>query len=270
MAFMLGIVLVLLAFGLTCAVAGWQWQRARLLVVENERWRALARQRADQVAMLSHEVRTPLALIRGASELLADGTAGALTAEQSELIETVGSNARRMSVLSEDLLVNARIDAGLFTMRVHSVNLRKLALQVVRDARRTEAATIRFECRGAPPWAAVDPGLLRQVLLNLITNAVRHGGDDAEVTVRLRRADGVVLLSVSDSGAGMSPQTKRVIFDRTSEGKSDTGHGLGMLISHKIVELHGGTILVDSMTARGTTITVALPDSKGDAHAAAG
>lgn len=252
------IVLALLVGCLIVAVG--MRRRNRLLVAENERWRALARQRADQIGMLSHELRTPLALVSGAAELLTDGTAGALGEPQQQLVSTIATNAARTIALTDDLLAEARIDAGLFTMRLQTVNLRRLALSVIRDVRQLERTPIRLEARGAPVRVPGDPELLRQVLVNLVNNAVRHAGPSARVTVGLRVGDGVALLSVRDDGAGMSESTRQVLFDRTLEGKSETGHGLGLLISRKIVEMHGGRLLVDSVSDHGTTITVALPD----------
>lgn len=248
----------------SCALAAACWRlslQRRLLVRENERWRNLARERADQGPMLSHELRTPLALISGSAELLADLTAGELEPLQAELVSGIRVNAARMQTLTDDLLAEARIDAGLFRMRMVQVNLRRLALQVVRDLRRLEGRTIRFECRGAPPWVPGDPDLLRQVLVNLVTNALRHAGEGAEVAVRLRRSEDCVLVSVSDSGEGMDPRARTELYRRTLEGTSENGNGLGMLISKKIVDMHGGRMMVDSVTRRGTTVTVALPDA---------
>lgn len=211
--------------------------------------------------MLSHEVRTPLALVGGAAELLGEPSTGVLEPVQLELVDTIASNTARMTALTEDLLVDAQIDAGLFTMRLESVDVRRLAQRVVKDVRRLEQVTIVLSCRGAPPRVPADPSLLREVLVNLVNNAVRHAGPEADVVVRLRTTEEAVLISVSDTGAGMSDQTRRAIFTRGREAKSETGHGLGMVISKRIVELHGGRMMVDSISGRGTTVTIALPDA---------
>lgn len=242
-------------------------RRQRVLAHENERWRESARTRADQVAMFAHEVRTPLALIRGSGELLADDPDG--SDMQRDLARTVTSNAGRMEALAHDLLAEARIDAGLFTMRMSTVNLRRLALEVVRETRRLEHVPISFECRGAPPRVAGDPGLLRQVFVNLLTNAIRHAGAGARVTLSLRSTEDAVLASVSDDGAGMSEEARRALFRRTAEGKSESGNGLGMLISEKIALQHGGHLMVDTVTGKGTTMTLALPRHPDDQPAVA-
>lgn len=259
MTWLLGALLAMLL-----AALWWCWrmsERNRALVAENERWRAMARQRADQVSMLSHELRTPMALVRGSAELLGDQTAGSLDALQLELVETIASNSDRMSVLAEDLLVDAQIDAGLFSLRMVMVDVRRLVVRVVRDVRRLEQVPIHLECRGAPPRVPADPGLLRQVVVNLLNNAIRHAGPGAEVSVRVRATEGQVLLSVSDTGAGMSERTRRAVFGREPGAKSETGHGLGMVISKRIVEMHGGRMMLDTISGHGTTVTIALPDA---------
>lgn len=233
-----------------------------MLRTENERWRSLARERADRVAMLSHELRTPLALVSGATELLSDRTTGPLTTGQAALVETVGVNAKQMNNLAEDLLTEARIDAGIFSMHTQTVNIRTVVRKAVQDLRELHPNTIIIDTPGAPPRIPGDPQLIRQALVNLVTNAARHAGGDAEITVRARRADDGVLLSVSDNGSGMSPQQRQTLFARTMEGKSASGNGLGLLITKKIVELHGGRCVVDTVATRGTTMIISLPGAR--------
>ncbi|GAB48074.1 sensor histidine kinase [Mobilicoccus pelagius] len=237
---------------------------ASALRVENGRWRTAARQRADRVAVLGHEIRTPLSLVIGGAEMLVDGTAGELTPEAQELSRTIAHHSGRMVTLADDLLVDARIDAGLFTMHVTNVDVRRLALAVVRDTRRLTSMPIRFESRGAPPRVPADAGLVRQVLVNLVNNAVRHAGPDSDITVSVRRMESSVLLSVRDAGAGMDPETKRALLDGEGEVPTETGHGLGLLISRRIAELHGGRLVVDTVSGRGTTITLVLPGGGAD------
>lgn len=248
-----------LAVVLACVVALRQHRRAAALSVENQRWREFAQQRADRVSVLSHEVRTPLALIAGACELLEDGATGELTQRQRALVDTIGVKSGEMVQLAEDLLADARIDAELFTLHLSSVNVRRLAFDVVSDLRRLHPGRITLSARGAPPRVYADSGLLRQALINLVTNALRHAGDDAHVTVSVRTMEDGVLIVVSDDGGGMTGEQKRDLFRRTLEGKSATGHGLGMLITKRIIELHGGRCLVDTISSKGTAILTFLP-----------
>lgn len=260
MEWLLGLVAVLVV---AVAVLGWraltQRRRATELAVENARWRSMAQDRADRVAVVSHEVRTPLALISGACELLADGTAGPLTASQEQLVDTVAVKSREVMALAADLLADARIDAQLFQFRSSTVDMRRLANAIVRDLRRLYPNQITLSARGAAPRIVGDPDLIRQALTNLVTNAARHGGDQARITVSVRPSDDGVLIAVSDDGTGMTPAQTRELFRRGLAGKSETGNGLGMLITRRIIELHGGRCLVDSMVDHGTAILCSLP-----------
>lgn len=233
--------------------------RVRLLRVENDRWRALARERADRAAMLSHELRTPLSLIGGSAEVLADGHLGGLVPRQAALVETIMVNAHAMASLSQDILADAKIDTQMFTMRTQLVNLRRLARQVLIDLRGLHPNRLSLECRGYPPYVPGDPQLLRQVLINLVTNAARHGGPDASISLGIRQTEDSVLLCVSDDGSGMTPAQRRELFNRTLTGKSETGNGLGMIITQRIVQMHGGHLLIDTAAERGTTVIARLP-----------
>lgn len=238
-----------------------QRRRVRVLERENRRWRTLALDRADRVAIVSHEVRTPLTLIQGACELLADGSAGELAPRQAAMVDTIEVKSREVVGIAQDLLTDARIDAQLFQFRATAVDMRRLANGVVRDLRRLYPNRISLSVRGAPPRIVGDPQLLRQALTNLVTNAARHAGDAARISVTVRRREDSVLVQVSDDGTGMSPELTRELFRRSLEGKSQSGNGLGMLITRRIVELHGGRIMVDTALDAGTTILCSLPRS---------
>lgn len=237
----------------------YQRKRFRELSVENSRWRVLAMERADRIAIVSHEVRTPLALVTAACELLADGAAGPLSEPQQDLVETVSAKSREVLSLAADLLLDARIDADLFSFRTSTVDMRRLTTRTVRDLRSLFPNQITMSTRGALPHIVGDVNLLRQALTNLITNAARHAGADARIAVTVRPSDGGVLIVVSDDGSGMTPEQTRELFRRSLAGKSETGHGLGMLITRRIIELHGGRVFVDSMVDRGTAILCSLP-----------
>lgn len=256
---------VLLGVAVVCAVR--LRNRCAALSVENQRWRRVARERADRVSVVSHEVQTPLALIGGASELLGDGIAGPLTAQQAELVDTIAEKTREMSALASDLLADAKIDAQIFRLRTASVDVGRVVRGVVKDLRRLYPNQITCSARGAAARVMGDPELIAQAITNLVSNAARHAGRDAHIAVRVRTADAGVLVAVSDDGTGMSPQTTRELFRRTLAGKSADGHGLGMLITRRIIELHGGRCLVDSMSEAGTTILCSLPLRSEDAAA---
>jgi len=250
--------------GLVATAGGWvMWRRMTMLRVENERWRSLARDRADQAPMLSHEVRAPVALVSGAAEVLLDGHLGDLTERQRRLVHTIALNANAIATLSENFLAASRIDSQVFSMRTEMVNLRRLVRQVLADLGGLYDNTLTLESRGYPPHLRGHPQLLRQVVINLVTNAVRHSGSVGAIRVTLRRNEGSVLLVVSDDGCGMTPLQRRELFHRTLEGKSETGTGLGMIITQRIVAVHGGLLLIDTEAAHGTSVIAQFPVAPG-------
>lgn len=234
------------------------------LAEENRRWRALAMDRADRVAIVSHELRTPIALISGAAELLLDRAAGELTDLQHDLVDTIDVKASEVLALAADLLTDAKIDAQLFQFRATTVDIRRVTNSVVRDLRNLYPNRITLSARGASPRILGDPDLIRQALTNLITNAARHAGQEARIAVTVRHHEDGVLIVVSDDGTGMSPAQTSELFRRGLAGKSETGNGLGMLITRRIIELHGGRCLVDSAVNVGTTILCSLPRRGSD------
>ena len=234
--------------------------RHRARAVEAERLRELAKDRARRVSTLSHEIRTPLALIKGAGELLADRSPGPLTPAQERFVGTITSNCQQLVEMAEDLLSHARLEASLFELRLERVDLRHLVRVTVRELRRLHPGRLQLDDHGPALMTHADPRLLREVLWNLINNALRHAGKSALVTVRVVEGEGEAIISVVDDGRGMDRSERTRLFEPLAVGSSDQpGTGLGMSITEGIVELHGGRILVDSAARRGTAIYVTLP-----------
>lgn len=262
----LGIIAVvaLLTLGASAVLLRRTRRRHDELAEENRRWRALAMDRADRVAIVSHELRTPIALISGAAELLLDRAAGELNDTQHALVDTIDVKATEVLALAADLLTDAKIDAQLFRFRATTVDVRRVTNSVVRDLRNLYPNRITLSARGASPRILGDPDLIRQALTNLITNAARHAGEQARIAVSVRHHEDGVLIIISDDGTGMSPAQTSELFRRGLAGKSETGNGLGMLITRRIIELHGGQCLVDSAVNVGTTILCSLPRRSSD------
>ena len=230
---------------------------------EIQRLRATAQRNADQISVVSHEIRTPLALVKGASDLLAEGTPGPLTTSQERFVRTISSNCSSVITLAEELLVQARIDAGMFDLHLQRVNFRALATTVISELRLLHPLAIALDCPGAPPRAWADAGLMRQAVTNLINNAVLHARDATLVTVRIIDTDQQILVSVSDDGAGISAAERQQLFERFSSGKPlRDGTGLGLVITRQIAQMHGGGVFVDSTPLRGTTMMFSLPNGE--------
>ena len=227
--------------------------------------RRLETVRRDFVANASHELRTPLTVIGGFAETLLDDS---LPNEQRrQFSETVLANARRMQRVVDDLLDLSRIESGGWKPNPARVDVRAAASEALAEAGRRRGDSpvelkLQIEPDAATVWA--DPTALRQVLANLVDNAVRHTFEGS-VTVFSRRSDGGVAVGVSDSGTGIPAEHLTRIFERfyrvdAGRSRSEGGTGLGLAIVKHLVEAHGGRVGAESAVGRGTTIWAELPD----------
>ncbi|MEU2031631.1 sensor histidine kinase [Nocardia amamiensis] len=231
------------------------------------------------VADASHELRTPLTTIRGFAELYRQGA----TDDPGTFMDRIERESQRMGVLVEDLLMLARLDAQR-PLELGQVDLLAIASDAVHNARAVVAAghtdgpvrTIELQVEPGEGTLEVvgDEARLRQVLDNLLNNAVTHTAPDASVTVRLTPAADHVLLEVADTGPGLPPEEAERVFERfyrtdTSRTRASGGTGLGLSIVQALVIAHGGEVGVRSTPGEGTTFTVRLPreiDSPGAAQ----
>lgn len=234
----------------------------RNLEAEAERWRSLALARADVVAAVSHEVRTPLTMIKASADLLDEGAPGPLTAQQRIFLTTIAQQCSQAISIAEDLLIQARIDTGQLRLHPEALDVASLVRDVARAIRpvcdqRQQRITVHTPQR-ARAWA--EGRLIAQVVTNLLTNASRHTTFGGHIVVRVLDNETAVALSVTDDGSGMSSTERAHMFERfTTSGSPDGGTGLGLVITKRIIELHGGRILVDTRLAHGTTVLCTLP-----------
>ncbi|TWS21120.1 HAMP domain-containing histidine kinase [Tsukamurella asaccharolytica] len=224
------------------------------------------RARADEERMrrfvgdASHELRTPLTSIRGFAELYRQGA----TDDTGFVMSRIESEAERMGLLVEDLLLLARLDARR-PLATDTVDLVAVADDVVHAAQAREPSRdIALEAEAGTVELSGDRDRLHQVVTNLVSNALRHTPDEATVRVRLVEEPGAVVLSVTDTGPGMEPDEAARVFERfyrtdSSRSRGSGGAGLGLSIVHGIVERHGGTVTVDTAPGEGATFTVRLP-----------
>lgn len=221
------------------------------------------------VADASHELRTPLTTIRGFAELYRQGAAGSPD-DVAGMLRRIENEAARMGLLVEDLLLLARLDRER-PVELAPVELRVLAADAVQAAR-AMAPDRRIELEVAPDAGPLvvpgDDGRLRQVLGNLVTNAITHTPADASVTLRLRReSDAVAVVEVADTGPGLSAEQTERVFERfyradaarTRRTDRATGTGLGLAIVAALVAAHNGTVEVESAPGEGATFRVRLP-----------
>lgn len=236
-------------------------RRAQALEQEAEGFRSLSIDRAAREAALAHEIRTPLALVRGAVELLAEETPGPLNPRQRKFVNSALTHTNQLSALSENLLAQASMEADLFDLDLRTTDLRGLLRRSVVELRQIHQATLLLDTRGVPLWLTLDRTLILQALFNLISNSVRHSGIDyPTITIRVSASDHEATVSVSDNGQGMSQLTRENLFTPYAVGDASTsGTGLGMSVTRQIIQLHGGKMFVDSVPRCGTTVYFTLP-----------
>jgi signal transduction histidine kinase len=223
--------------------------------------------RRELVANVSHDLRTPLASLRGYLEtlLIKGRTLG--EAERHGYLEIAVRHARRLGRRIDELFEIATLDAQERPPRCEPVSLAELvqdvALKFRLEAERKGVA-LEVELPPAPPFVCADIGLLERALDNLIVNALRYTPAGGAVGIALGVDAGRICLRVTDTGVGIAPQALLRVFDRFYRdrrvaGVHHNGAGLGLAISKRIVELHGGTIEAESQAARGTTFRLYLP-----------
>jgi two-component system OmpR family sensor kinase len=230
------------------------------------------------VADASHELRTPLTSIRGFAELFRQG-AVTEPAEVRRAFRRIEDEAAHMGLLVEDLLMLARLDQQRPLDR-SPVDLLPLATDAVEDARAVQPERpVRLELGNIdpPPVVTGDEARLRQVLRNLVGNALQHTPGDTPVVVRVSTcaangvAPGRVLLEVADEGPGMKPEDMARVFERfyradPSRNRSDGGTGLGLAIAGALAAVHGGTITLDTAPGKGARFCVELPLAAAEAE----
>jgi two-component system OmpR family sensor kinase len=248
------------------AVAGYAWLTIGAQRLELERLNRLLERRAEQVAALSHELRTPLSMIKGAVDLLLEESPGPVTAMQRKFLRSVSQQSDHVIGLCEGLLVQAKIESGLFTPRRELTDMSGLARDVVTAMRPLCAQRnqrISLDTPQVVPMIAVDPGLVRQALTNLLSNAMRFTSNGGGIAVRVREIDDGMAVYVSDDGDGMTREQRAQLFRRFATGRPlADGTGLGLVITKDIVELHGGAIMVDTTARKGTTFVLTLPSEQ--------
>ena len=228
-----------------------------------EELRRLSALRADFVSLVSHELRTPMAAVIGSARTLQQRWRE-LTADQREsFLELIAAETGRLATLISDVLDTSRIDAGTFTFRFSDVDLAELVRDSVASAEvGSDEVGLRAEVRDPLPVVRGDPERLRQVLMNLIENAIKYSPAGDQVDVHAYAEAARVRVDVRDRGPGIAREDQRLIFEkfgRVTSGNTRPGTGLGLFIARSIAEAHGGTLEVSSAPEHGAVFTLDLP-----------
>nr|WP_214697093.1 ATP-binding protein [Variovorax paradoxus] len=255
-------------------------QNARLFREIENKGRELEvanRHKSEFLANMSHELRTPLNAIIGFSEVLAERMFGEVNDKQMEYLQDIHSSGQHLLTLINDVLDLSKIEAGRMELDLSCIDLGPLmddALTLVRERAQRGGVRIALEVgAGLTEWVA-DARKVKQVIVNLLSNAVKFTPAGGSVRLRARRLDaagqGVAEVSVADTGVGIAPEDQALVFDEFRQAGSDAlrrseGTGLGLSLAKRFVELHGGTIRVESWPGEGATFSFTLPQQVPEA-----
>jgi signal transduction histidine kinase len=237
----------------------------RVLRERNEALEAADRLKSDFIQHVSYELRSPLTTIIGFSEMLSDETVGSLNPQQREYMDHIASSSSSLLAIINDILDLATVDAGIMSLDVRETEIAAVAASAVEGLRdRLHEQKITLEMAIPPDIGTfhVDEQRVRQILFNLVSNAIRFSNARGHIRLEAAKRGGWVELTVTDNGVGIPPDLMPSIFEpfeaRGLQGKR-RGAGLGLSIVKSLVELHGGEVDIRSEEGRGTKATVRLP-----------
>jgi signal transduction histidine kinase len=244
-------------------------QNARLFREIEDKSRQLevaSQHKSEFLANMSHELRTPLNAIIGFSEVLSERMFGDLNTKQDEYLKDIYASGQHLLSLINDILDLSKIEAGRMELELTDFHLPTAldnALTLVRERAGRRGIALHMIIDERLDYVRADERKVRQVVLNLLSNAIKFTPEGGRIDVRALPVDGSVEVSVSDTGVGIAPEDQEAIFEEFRQvGTADKkveGTGLGLALSRKFIELHGGRIWVESQVGAGSTFTFALP-----------
>ncbi len=245
-----------------------QAQMLEELQQANERLRELDRLKSEFVSLVSHELRAPLTNIKGAVELLLDNTMASESEEEerpSELLQVINGEVGRLTRLVQGVLEVTRIEAGQLWVQQEPLDLRGHLEKIVNQLKlRAPAHQFVLPDQDQVPPVLADPDRIDDILTNLLDNAVKYSPQGGQIRVEARPAVDQLIISVNDEGVGIPQSQQASVFDKfhrvdMSDARQSYGYGLGLYITRKLVEAHGGEIWVDSKPGKGTRFSFTLP-----------
>jgi signal transduction histidine kinase len=225
--------------------------------------------KSDFMATMSHELRTPLTSIIGYSDMLLSGMTGELNEKQSAFVDSILKGGEALLGLINDILDLTKIESGRLELNRESVDLRAAllgVLPVVKPRAQDKHIRISTFLPTDLPLILADPAKFNQILLNLLTNGIKYTHENGSVSVEARTVDGMVEIWINDTGMGIAKEDQDKVFQRftqidSSASRSQGGTGLGLAIVRELVELHGGSIRLQSKLGKGSSFIFTMPIS---------
>jgi signal transduction histidine kinase len=227
---------------------------------------AASQHKSDFLANMSHELRTPLNAIIGFSQVLRDEMIGSVNEKQAEYLDDIISSGNHLLSLINDVLDLSKVEAGQVELQMHPFSLREAlerGVVMVRERATEDGVRVAFAADPEVDVVDGDERRIKQVIFNLLSNAVKFTPAGGEIDVSATRLNGEIRVSVADTGPGIAPEDRERIFEEFQQSETGVGlregTGLGLALSKRFVELHGGRIWLESELGRGSTFTFALP-----------
>jgi signal transduction histidine kinase len=234
----------------------------RVLRERNEALETAGRLKSEFVANVSHELRTPLNAVIGFADILTNQYFGDLNPRQLDYSRGIVQSSEQLLGLIDNISDLATIEAGymvLETGRAEIFEMLKTVLALTRGRARSRELEIELACPPDIGAIAADERRLKQALFNLVSNAIKFTPPGGAIRIKAERRESDLLLTVADSGIGIPPSDQVRMFEKFERGTLRSGAGLGLSLVRSLIDLHGGTVTIDSAVGRGTTITCRLP-----------
>lgn len=225
--------------------------------------------KTDFVSLASHQLRTPLSSMKWFLEMLLDGDAGKLTKEQEEYLINIDKSNERMIKLVSDLLNVSRIESGRIIIDPKPTNLHKLVNSVIKESSvlaKSKDIKVTQSLYSKIPKIKIDPTLIQNVYLNLVTNAIKYSNRGGQVTIFVSKKDDYIVSQVADDGIGIPKQDQSRVFEKfyrsaNARDIESDGSGLGLYLARAIIESSGGKIWFKSIEGKGTSFFFTIPIS---------
>jgi signal transduction histidine kinase/PAS domain-containing protein len=247
----------------------------RALRERNEALETAGQLKSEFIANVSYELRTPLNAIIGFAEILANQYFGTLNQRQLDYSRGILDSSHRLLSLINDILDLATIEAGYMTLEPAPIDVREMLLGVMtltRERARNQNLDLSLRCPASIGSITADERRLKQALFNLISNAIKFTPSGGSIRVEARRQDGGLVLAVTDTGVGIPAADQARIFDKFERGDPQapqSGAGLGLSLVKSLIELHGGTVTIESKPETGTAVRCRLPAAASPAPVSA-